>query len=241
MNTIIFDLDGTLLPMEQDAFEDTFYKSLHHYFQGLGYESEALKNALENGMTAMLENNGFQSNREAFETVIDTAYGKKASKFFRDYKKYFRKDFDIARLNTRPIPDAPNCIRTLQTKGYSLVLASSPFLPEEAILKELDWAGLSRHDFLYIATYENSCYAKTNLQFYRSLPKKIGRTPGDCLVVGNDVAEDMCAVAVGFDVFLIKDCLVNRKELDYCDCKQGSFGSFLEYVDELPVASEADS
>lgn len=237
MNTIIFDLDGTLLPMDQDAFEDTFYKSLRQYFQGLGYEEELLKSTLENGTTSMMENNGFQSNREVFETVIDAAYGKKASRFLRDYKKYFRKDFDIVRLNTRPIPDAPACIQTLKRKGYSLVLASSPLLPEEAILKELDWAGLSKNDFVYISACENSCYGKANLQFYRSLPKKIGRAPADCLVVGNDVAEDMCAVAVGFDVFLIKDCLVNRRELDYCDCKQGSFESFLEYVDELPVLS----
>jgi hypothetical protein len=53
-------------------------------------------------------------------------------------------------------------------------------------------------------------------------------------MVGNDVDEDMCVMKLGVDVFLIKDCLINRSHSDITDYKQGSWEAFAEYVEDLP-------
>ena len=38
IKTILFDLDGTLLPMDQDAFTKAYFKSLSEYLLPFGYE-----------------------------------------------------------------------------------------------------------------------------------------------------------------------------------------------------------
>ena len=43
MNTVLFDLDGTLLPMNMDDFMDTYFKALESRFETLGFDPEKIK------------------------------------------------------------------------------------------------------------------------------------------------------------------------------------------------------
>ena len=54
--------------------------------------------------------------------------------------------------------------------------------------------------------------------------------PEDSIMVGNDVDEDMCAAKLGFDTYLITDCLINRSEKDINRWKHGSFEDFYRLV-----------
>ncbi|MBE5922232.1 MAG: HAD family hydrolase [Lachnospiraceae bacterium] len=234
MNTILFDLDGTLLPMNQEAFIDTFTKAVRGKFESLGYDADEIMETMMLGIKMMIENDGFKTNKECIEELFKEVYGKKAGKILREMIKFYKKEFDVAKLNTVPTPLAAECISILKEKGYQVVLATTPLFPPEAVERRMEWAGIEKEDFVLITTYDNCCYSKPNLQYYRRILKTIDKTPEDCLMVGNDVSDDMCAAAVGIDVFLIKDCLLNYKELDYSDYKQGSFESFMEYVKELP-------
>lgn len=234
MNTVLFDLDGTLLPMNQDAFADTFLKSVRGKFESLGFHGDEIIDTLKLGKKIMKENDGFKTNKDRFDALLKEVYGKRAGKVTREMLKFFKKEFEITKLNTVPTPLAAECVRVLKSKGYQMVLAADPQMPAEAIEVRMQWAGISREDFILITTYENCCYSKPNLQYYRQILKNIDRMPEDCLMVGNDVGEDMCAAAVGIDVFLIKDCLMNRLGKDYSDFKQGSLESFLDYARELP-------
>lgn len=38
-------------------------------------------------------------------------------------------------------------------------------------------------------------------------------------MVGNDVDEDLCSAELGFDTFLITDCIINRNDKDYSSYK----------------------
>ena len=42
LSTVFFDLDGTLLPMDQDAFTKDYFKRLAGKLAPLGYEPERL-------------------------------------------------------------------------------------------------------------------------------------------------------------------------------------------------------
>ncbi|MBQ9151393.1 MAG: hypothetical protein IJX72_04010 [Clostridia bacterium] len=56
----------------------------------------------------------------------------------------------------------------------------------------------------------------------------------DCLMVGNDVAEDMMAAArVGLRGFLLTDCLINTPNADVNDYPHGSFEELEAYLTEL--------
>ena len=63
---VLFDLDGTLLPMDQDVFVRAYFKELVKKIAPLGYEPEKLKNAVWTGMKYMVGNDGTQTNEEVF-------------------------------------------------------------------------------------------------------------------------------------------------------------------------------
>lgn len=55
----------------------------------------------------------------------------------------------------------------------------------------------------------------------------------DCLMVGNDVSEDMIAAELGMKVFLVTDCLINKSNVDISKYPNGSFAELREYVAKL--------
>ena len=71
---------------------------------------------------------------------------------------------------------------------------------------------------------------KPNIDYYRDILKRIGAKPGECIMVGNDVTEDMVAETIGMKVFLLTDCLINKEEKDISVYPRGSFSQLLEFV-----------
>ena len=68
---------------------------------------------------------------------------------------------------------------------------------------------------------------------YQDILETMNLTPEECLMVGNDVDEDMIAETLGMKVFLLTDCLLNRKNKDITRYPQGSFPELLEYIRTL--------
>ena len=65
IKTILFDLDGTLLPMDQDKFISEYCKSLAMKMATYGYEPKNFINNLLKGTQTMLFNNGDKTNEKA--------------------------------------------------------------------------------------------------------------------------------------------------------------------------------
>ncbi|MDL2302407.1 HAD family hydrolase, partial [Lachnospiraceae bacterium OttesenSCG-928-D06] len=70
VQTILFDLDGTLLPMDQDLFIKTYQEELVKAMLKHGCNGEELVRVLWSGTKAMMTNNGTRTNREAFFQVF---------------------------------------------------------------------------------------------------------------------------------------------------------------------------
>lgn len=242
MNTILFDLDGTLLPMDTRGFTDTFYKAVTGRFSRLGVVPENLIHAIVQGTDAMIANDGFLTNEECFWNTFSRAIsddGNPISKgdlklFKHEFDNFYKKDFFVTRLNTTATPIAKECVRMLKNKGYRLVVAANPVFPEEAMIERIRWADLDENDFDLITSMENSCFSKPNLNYYRKVLQMVGVTADECMMVGNDVTEDMCALKLGIDVFLLDECLINKQNIDVTDFKMGDWRTFRELVSELP-------
>jgi FMN phosphatase YigB (HAD superfamily) len=98
----------------------------------------------------------------------------------------------------------------------------------------INWADLSADDFMHITTYENATFCKPNLDYYTEILNMIQKTSSECIMVGNDVTEDMCTSALGMDTYLLKDCIINKEDTDISGYKQGGFVDLLEFIKELP-------
>lgn len=242
MNTVLFDLDGTLLPMDMQEFTDTYMLLVSNRLSSAGYDAKKIVAGIWIGQKAMVENDGLVTNEDCFwrafgnyiakeEGNFDTKYRRKLEK---ELTKFYKEDFGVARYVTHPSDVATECIEILKNKGYQLVLATNPIFPEVATKERIAWTGIDEESFSLITTYENSCYTKPNLEYYKFLMKTLDKDPEDCLMVGNDVHEDMCAKEVGMDVFLVEECVLNQFDEDTSEIKKGNWNVFREYVSNLP-------
>ena len=110
------------------------------------------------------------------------------------------------------------------------MLATNPVFPAVATKSRMGWVGLVPEDFALVTTYENSRYCKPNLDYYREILKTINCQPEECLMVGNDVDEDMVAAELGMQVFLLTDCILNRRNKDISRYPHGSFPELLTFI-----------
>ncbi len=235
MNTCIFDLDGTLLPMpDQELFMNTYFKALAGKFNAHGYDSEKLIKAVWAGTIAMLKNDGTMTNEQRFWETFIAATGETGRELEPFFDEFYRNEFQAARDTTSSHPNARECIRILKEKGYTVALATNPLFPRVATYARLGWADLDPADFELITTYENSSYCKPGLQYYTQVMEVLGKTAEECIMIGNDVKDDMCAAKLGMDTYLLKDCLICPEDQDITGYQQGDFDDLLIWISGLP-------
>lgn len=121
----------------------------------------------------------------------------------------------------------------IKEKGLRLALATNPLFPAVATQRRICWAGLRETDFSLYTTYENSSFCKPNPDYYRQVTEKLGVRPEECLMVGNDVGEDMIAETLGMRVFLLTPCLINKTGRDISSYPNGDFDALLKFIDKL--------
>ena len=119
-----------------------------------------------------------------------------------------------------------------KNRGLRLGLATNPLFPEAAVRSRIKWAGLRMEDFELYTSYENINYSKPNLDYYREILNRIDVDPSECLMVGNNVDEDMIANELGINVFLLTDCLINRSNKDISKYPNGNFDDLIKYINK---------
>jgi FMN phosphatase YigB (HAD superfamily) len=105
--------------------------------------------------------------------------------------------------------------------------------PRIAVEKRLGWAGLHPADFDLITTYENAFHSKPNPLYYADILRAIDCEAADCLMVGNDVDEDMAAGSIGIQVFLLTDYLINRQGKDIAAYPHGKLEDLIRYLHKV--------
>ncbi|MBR0138086.1 MAG: HAD family hydrolase [Erysipelotrichaceae bacterium] len=226
---IMFDLDGTLLPMDVDVFTRTYFSILAGKVAPLGYEPKALVNAIWSGTEAMVNNDGSCLNEDAFWKKFNEINGRDCRKDEPVFRDFYANEFNQAEQVCGKIEGAGQIIEKLK-ENYRLILATNPLFPQVGTYNRIRWAGLDPEDFELVTTYENSTFCKPNLDYYREIMLKIGALPEECLMVGNDVTEDMCVTELGMDVFLLTECLINKDNADISIYPQGTLDDLIDYL-----------
>ena len=233
IKTIFFDLDGTLLPMDQDIFLRDYFDRLAEKMVPYGYDAQTLKNNIWISTGAMVKNNGTVTNEEAFWNAFSKLCGKDARCDEAIFQDFYHNEFQEVQHSCGFDPSSANTIQILKEQGYQLILATNPLFPAVATQSRIRWAGLNPDDFDWITTYENSSYCKPNVAYYQEILDRWSLNPEECIMVGNDAEEDMAAASAGMNVFLLTDCLINKYNKDIADFPQGSFPELLIYIQNL--------
>ena len=223
ITTILFDLDGTLLPMDNDEFTKGYFGLLVKKLAPYGYDKQELVPAIWKGTAAMVKNDGKCSNYDVFWKTFAGALGDRVYEAKPVFDDFYSNEFNNAKAFCGSDNKANEAVKTAQKLGYRTALASNPLFPIEAQKARVKWAGIDPGLFEFIASYENLSYCKPNPDYYRALAKQLDVKPEECLMVGNDVSEDMIAETVGMSVFLLTDCIINKENKDISAYSKGSF------------------
>ncbi|MBR4308535.1 MAG: HAD family hydrolase [Oscillospiraceae bacterium] len=233
VTTVFFDLDGTLLPMDQDMFIRSYFTHLARKLAPHGYDPKKLYAAIWAGTGAMVANQGEHNNEEAFWQEFAKHFDHDVRKDLPLFEEFYLQDFPKVQESCGYSPYSAQVLALLKEKGIQAVLATNPIFPAMATRHRIRWAGLKEEDFLLFTAYENSRFCKPNLRYYEDILQKLDLDPQECLMVGNDVAEDMIARELGMEVFLLTDCMINTYDADISSYPQGGFPELLAYLEAL--------
>lgn len=230
LKTVFFDLDGTLLPMDQEEFIRQYLICLTKAMQPYGYDPEILGKAVWTGTRAMVCNDGRKSNETIFWESFSRSLGRDVREEEPRLLQFYQGAFQSLRGACGFNPQAASTVLEIRKLGLQTVLATNPLFPAIATQSRIRWAGLEPEDFSWITSYENSHYCKPNPDYYREILDRLNLNAGECLMVGNDVQEDGAAARLGMQVFLLTDCLIHRGGEDYDSYPQGSFPELLGWI-----------
>lgn len=233
IKAVLFDLDGTLLPMDQDLFIKAYFGGLAKKLAPLGYEPNALIDAIWNGTSAMIKNDGSRTNEAVFWDVFCRKMGLSARNDASVFDEFYKVDFQEIQKVCGFDERAAKIVRSLRKGGIITVLATNPVFPAVATESRMRWAGLCPEDFALYTTFENIGYSKPNPAYYTEITKRLGLLPEECVMVGNDVDDDMVAADLGMQVFLLTDCLINKKNADPSAFPHGDFDALARYLEDL--------
>lgn len=232
MNTIIFDLDGTLLPLNLELFMKIYMNEMSKVFHDMETPDDIIQKVMAS-TREMVMNTDHVTN----ETIFMDDFKKRVSGNIDTYLERFEDFYDEGFMKTKEATcvseEMIEAISVLKRKGYELIIATNPLFPLKAIHHRVGWAGLNVDDFKYISCYERNHYCKPNPKFYEEILSDNNLKPSEAMMVGNNVQEDLIAKTVGLPVFLIEDYILNSTgEVPVADF-QGDYSAFLEFVNGL--------
>ena len=233
IKVVLFDLDGTLLPMDQDTFIKAYLGGMAKKLAPYGYNPEELVKAVYAGMKAMTTNDGTNTNEVAFWNAFTAILGEKVREDMPIFDAFYRNEFQEVKNICGFLPEAAKTVSKLKEMGYRVALATTPMFPSIATESRIRWAGMKPEDFEIFTTYENYHFCKPNLNYYKEVIEKLGVKAEECLMVGNDVGEDMVTEELGMKVFLMPADLINKVGKDITQYPQGDFDDLLAYINEL--------
>ncbi len=237
IDTVLFDLDGTLLPIDQSAFMKVYFRELSNVFAEMGLDGENGMKALLHGTKDMLENDGTMPNSAVFwrrfsmDMGIDEDFTKRIEEACDEF---YSGPFNLVRDVARITDASKAAVMTLKQKGYRVILATNPLFPPQAITTRLGWFGLEQSDFELCTDYHSASYCKPSKGYFDAILSRFGLVPGQCLMVGNNVREDMCAREYGMSVYLVDEFIENEDKTDISDFNRGRIEDFAAFAGAMP-------
>lgn len=234
ITTVLFDLDGTLIRMDQDKFIELYFSSIIEKLSALGYDARLIYASLSDAVRATLKNDGSCTNEERFWSAFLSAAPGLREEVKDILDDYYSTDFvRVIDATCKKYPRAREVLDTVGRLGLRPILATNPLFPIIATYRRMELGGLFPDDFEYITAYENSSFCKPNPDYFRELVDKLGISPDECVMIGNDTRDDFSAHALGIPVFILTDCLINKSDVDLSEHPHGSFDELIAYLESL--------
>ena len=117
IDTVLFDLDGTLLPLDQDVFMKYYFGGLAKKVAPLGYDPEALVKGIWTATGSMVKNDGSCTNEQAFWKRFAELFGERVYADEKEFDSYYKNEFDLVINACNPTDRSAKVVKSLKIRG----------------------------------------------------------------------------------------------------------------------------
>ena len=232
---ILFDLDGTLLNIDMEIFLQYYFMEMIKAAQAAGYQEGKKMVEQVFASTGLMINDLSPAvlNEEVFmgDFLPRCKYPEAEVRGFFDY--FYDHHFPLLQVHCRPFPGIPEMMQSLFRSGFKVVIATNPVFPRSAIQQRLEWAGIGDFPYTLITSYEEMHFCKPHIAYYEEISSRIGVAPNDCIMVGNDVDEDLPAGLIGMKTFLVEDMLIDKGQSALVPDWRGKISDMISFMKKL--------
>jgi FMN phosphatase YigB (HAD superfamily) len=233
---VLFDLDGTLLDIDLDVFWGEYFARMGSEVADL-VDPEAFVGQVMRSTNAMLtDTDPSRTNMQVFWTDFLGAMPLDLAELMPRIDRFYEVGFSQLGFLAKPMPLARDALICAFKLGVPVVIATNPMFPRRAIQHRLAWAGVEDLPFALITAYEDMHACKPNPAYFTEIASRLGVDPESCLMIGNDVDDDMAAVDAGLTAFLVEHAGKARMT-DRAIAGRGSMADVLEYLHHIPAAA----
>ena len=197
LKAVLFDLDGTLLPMHEFEFIQQYGELLGIKMSKLGLDGNKLGKLIWTSMDLMNLSDGSKSNDEIFDQTFITFYGDEAKKYKDILLDYYANEFSGTKNICKDNPLAKPIVNFVKKNNLLCILATNPVYPKVATINRLNFLGLKESDFDMITYHENSRYTKSNPKYYLDLLAKFNLKPEEVILFVNNTYSTPSSTARG--------------------------------------------
>jgi len=204
LKSVLFDIDNTLILFNEARFFKSYLPRITRAFDGL-LSPDLFQKRLMSATQALFHKGDSLSNAEFFLQEFSKGMEEKRPSFWSRFIRFYETEFDSLRSLVTPVQGVKQILTRLERMGVSLVAASNPVWPLVVQKIRLSWAGADDLPYALITHIENTRFCKPRLEFYGDICETLNLTPQSCLMVGNDLRNDMIASRIGMKTYLTTD------------------------------------
>jgi HAD superfamily hydrolase (TIGR01549 family) len=206
LKAVLFDIDNTLILYDEARFLQSYFPMVADRFKDI-IPTDRFADKLMQATLVMHQNDGSMTNRERFLGAFCQDRDWSRDDIWSRFENFYLEDWDKLKDAVK-IPDhTRDVFRIIGRKGLKIVIATNPIFPQIAQMKKLEWAGLGDIHAALVTNIDNMSFCKPQLGYFRQICQEIDEKPGDCLMVGDDPANDMVAAKIGMKTYQTIDSL----------------------------------
>ena len=208
IKAVLLDLDNTLLINPDYAFAAEYLRRVDVYFEAQ-WQFKGMSRVIRKMLGQLAGVRPPQLSNDMFSLQIITEAAQCAAADAKQaFADFYAGDYQTLRNCIKPVACAPDLITYLKDKGYTVVIATNPLYPAEAVRSRMQWAGIDDDfaSYAFVTHAENMHFIKPHPAYYAEILARIGVEPDEAIMVGDSLDNDINAAAtIGIHTFQISD------------------------------------
>lgn len=207
---LLFDMDGTLLPIDLDFFFQDYLSALSARFTGVIAEKEFKEKLLASTMQMVKNDDPKLTNEEVFWRDFPVRVGFNRSELEPVFRDFYDHEYRSLGDKLPPADSVRTVLSFAFAQDFNVTIATNPIFPDYALLERLSWVNCADFPYRMVTSMENMHFCKPNLGYYREILDLLGAKAEECIMIGNDMEEDMVASLLGLKTCLVTDRVIDR-------------------------------